>query len=261
MTRENQAGKEPLVMPSNFYGKKTTPNEYIKSVPRKWTDDEIKWCKEKLAQGYTAKELARSIGRTEVSVSIKIKRLGKSSGQYNQKNKDFKYETNKNFLETVNPESVLDLYAGDSFYTGKTNMLVTNDKDKKFKTNYNDDALRVLCQLYANKETFDLVDLDPYGSAYECFDLSIKMANKALVVSFGEWGHKRWKRFDYVRPRYGIENGEQFTVEAFVNEIQRIARTNKKKATPTQVIKYSNFVRVYFVLSREFITEQWSEEE
>jgi hypothetical protein len=36
---------------------------------------------------------------------------------------------------------------------------------------------------------------------------------------------------------------------------------NKKKATPTQVIKYSNFVRVYFVLSRELITEQWSEKE
>ena len=51
---------------------------------------------------------------------------------------------------------------------------------------------------------FDLIDIDPFGSAYDCFDLSIKIAEKGLIITYGEMGHIRWKRLDYVNRIYNI---------------------------------------------------------
>ena len=162
------------------------------------------------------------------------------------------------FLDTTKPESVLDLFAGKSFYENKgIRKLVTNDKDEKFHTTHNKDALVLLCELYAQGQRFDLVDIDPYGSPYSYLDLSMKIAKKYLVVSFGEWGHRRWKRYEFVKPRYGISDFDSFTLDAFIMEVQRIAETNKKFVEPVDVIKYENFVRVYFNIERLKITEQW----
>jgi hypothetical protein len=109
---------------------------------------------------------------------------------------------------------------------------------------------------------FDIVDLDPYGSAYDQIDLALKLAKKGLVISFGEWGHKRWKRFDFVKPRYGIEQDYDFANgHKFIQEVQRIALCNKKDAVPVIQMQYSNFFRVYFVLSEKKITEQWQKDE
>ena len=95
-------------------------------------------------------------------------------------------------------------------------------------------------------EKFDLIDLDPYGSAYDCFDLAVKMAKKGLVISFGEWGHKRWRRFDYVQPRYGISSYDEFTEDFFIAEVKRIAECNKKTADPVISAHSKNFLRIYF---------------
>ena len=150
------------------------------------------------------------------------------------------------------------MYAANSYYKQYSEIKVTdNDSDSRFHTMYNEDALKLLCKLYAANEKFDVIDLDPYGSAYDCFDLVMKLAKKGIAISFGEWGHKRWRRYDFVRPRYGITNNEEFIENAFIAELQRIARLNHKELEVLESLQYSNFCRIYFKINKLKITEQW----
>jgi hypothetical protein len=248
-----------LEMPQEFYGKVKPTTDYVKSVPRTWTDNELQWVLDSLDAGYSVSQIAEAIGRTEISVQIKLKRITKTGDSYNDKNRGLKYAANQFFMNVVEPRSVLDVFAGNSFYKDIDGLhVVDNDKDERFDTDYHLDALKLMCRLYLSGEKFDLIDLDPYGSAYDCFDLALKMARKGVVVSFGEWGHKRWKRYDFVRPRYGIDNAEQFTPDAFIKEFQRIARVNHKEAVVSDVLQYGNFLRVYFTLKKFKTVEQWN---
>jgi N2,N2-dimethylguanosine tRNA methyltransferase len=247
-----------LSMPAELYGLTTKQGGFTLSEPRQWTSGEIVWVNERLAEGHTVKEIADAIGRTKVSVSLKVKRQSKIKDTYNEKHREMKYAANQRLIDVAGPKSVLDVFAGNSYYLDRgIKRVVTNDLDEKFNTDYHEDALKLLCRLYANGDKFDIIDLDPYGSAYDCIDLAIKMASKGLAISFGEWGHLRWRRYDYVRPRYGIAKVEDFTQQAFIDELTRIAATNKKKVEVLDVLKYGNFLRVYCTFTPLKTTEQW----
>ena len=122
---------------------------------------------------------------------------------------------------------------------------------------YHLDALKLLCKLYCEGKTFDLIDLDPFGSAYDCFDLAIKMAKKGLVITLGELGHKRWKRLDYVERYYGITNLEDFTIDNLINHIQQLGMKNKKRLVVYEKKEWKNIGRVYFKIEPYKITKQW----
>jgi len=247
-----------LEAPKNLMAKPNkSPGGGNKTNARPWTEDEIKWSLEKKAEGFSNLEIASALGRSEISLQIKLKRQTKSNDSYNAKYRELKYLANESFLHIVSPEKVLDVYAGNSWWDTKVDTCWSNDKDKSFVTDYNMDAFDLLCAMYREGESFDVIDLDPFGSAYECFDFSFRMATKGIVISFGEWGHKRWKRLDFVKPRYGIESLEDFTHEPFIREAQRIARLHKKMATVVDVLQYSNFLRVYFTLTPFKETSQW----
>ena len=251
---------EKLTAPASIIGELRTPGGYTKSTPREWTESEIAWLTEHKSKGYSVAELAEALDRTAISVQIKLKRLTKTGDSYNQKNRDVKYQANQEFSDIIQPKSVLDVYAGNSWWKLGGFTTTTNDTDEKFATDYSLDSLDLLCKMKLEGKKFDLVDLDPYGSAYDLFDLGIKLAKKAIVVSFGEWGHKRWKRFDFVKPRYGIYEIAHFgDGEPFIAEFQRIAACNKKHAEPLITLQYSNFIRVYFQLTEIKITEQWDD--
>lgn len=253
---------EKLIAPANIIGEFRTAGGYTKTTPREWTDAEIAWAVEHKKMGYSIDALAEALGRSSVSVQVKLKRISKIEDAYNSENRDEKYRGNSEFLRLISPNSVLDAYAGNSWWKGAGVNTVTNDKDPKFQTDYSLDALDLLCQMKLEGKKFDIVDLDPYGSAYDQIDLALKLAKKGLVISFGEWGHKRWKRFDFVKPRYAIEQESDYgTGQKFIQEVQRIALCNKKEAEPVIQLQYSNFFRVYFVLSEKKITEQWEKEE
>ena len=253
---------EKLIAPASIIGELRTPGGYTKTTPREWTEAEIAWAIEHRKMGYSVDALADALGRSSVSVQVKLKRISKTEDAYNSENRDEKYDGNAQFLAMLNPSSVLDAYAGNSWWKGAGISTVTNDKDPKFETDYSLDALDLLCQMKLEGKKFDIVDLDPYGSAYDQIDLALKLAKKGLVISFGEWGHKRWKRFDFVKPRYGIEQDADYANgQKFIQEVQRIALCNKKDAEPVIQMQYSNFFRVYFVLSEKKITEQWEKEE
>lgn len=240
---------EELVMPKEFYGKthKRKPQD-VYNPPREWTNKEIEWCLEKKNEGYSISQISKAIGRTYSSVSIKLKRISKKENKYNINHRDEKYEFNKKFIDLINPESVLDVYCGVmNYYRNKTDIrTISNDIDESIDADYNMDALKFLCHMYVKDMEFDLVDLDPFGSAFDCFDLAIKMANKGIIITFGEMGHIRFKRLDFVSRYYGIENLDEFTIDNMIKVVQKIGIRNKKKLTPIFNMRAKHINRVYF---------------
>ena len=235
-------------LPEKYKGKHTKKGGLTNNNPRKWTKEEIKWLKMLQKKGFTIKQIAECLDREIVSTSIKIKRLKKQNGKtYNEKHRDDKYKTNEKFLKIIKPKSVLDLYSGArSYYKGKVDYLIANDIDKEFKVDSNCDSLKFLCKAYLKEHSYDLIDLDPFGSAYDCFDLAVKIAKKGLVVTFGEYGHRRWKRLDYVGNRYSIISIEDFTLDKLIEKVVLIGTRNKKTLKPIYKKKWNNICRVYF---------------
>jgi hypothetical protein len=244
---------------SEYLGKETKNGGLTKNNPRKWTEEEIDWALNLKEKGFKNKDIAKFLYRELVSVSIKMKRLAKKNGvTYNEPHREDKYLHNDLFLEEIRPKLVLDLFSGaNSYYEGKVDELYTNDIDERFNTYYSEKAEKLVCKLYYENAKFDLIDIDPFGSAYDCFDLCIKMAKKGLIITLGEIGHKRWKRLDFVRSHYGIDKLEDFTSKRIVDEIIKIGLRNKKKLTPIFLNDYRNISRVYFKIETFKVTEQW----
>ena len=236
-------------MPENYKGQVGKITSYVNSAPREWTDKEIEWLLEKHKQGFSTEQIAYSMGRTQVSVSIKLKRLKKKNDSYNEKHLEDKYEFNKAFFELLKPKTILDLYCGEkSFWKNNTECqyVTTNDINKNIKADFHIDALKMICSAYSIDEKYDLIDLDPFGSAYDCFDLAIKMANKGLCITLGELGHKRWKRLDFVSRYYGIQNIEELTIDTLIVHIQKIGLRNKKRLKVIFKKEWQNIGRVWF---------------
>ena len=252
--------KQIPIMPEEYKGKIGVGCGYTKSNPRKWTDDELEWIVNMREEGYTNEEIGISTGRTPVSIQIKLKRLGKRNDTYNEHHVNEKYALNREFVSIVNPQSTLDLYCGVKSWWKSNNLggvITTNDADSSFDADYHEKAEMLIHKLYYEGKTYDMIDLDPYGSAYECFDLAVKMAEKGLIVTFGEMGHKRWKRLDYVKRYYGIETLEDFTLANLAKHLEVIARRNKKHLEPIFSRSWDRISRVWFKVESLKITEQW----
>lgn len=242
------------IMPESYKGKYLKNGGLTINQPRKWTEKEIEWVMMLKEKGFNTKQIAECIDRDVTQVSIKIKRLGKTNKTYNDPHREEKYKTNQDFLELINPKSCLDVFSGEqSFWMYKAGYVISNDKncgvvlkDNHFKM----DAFEFLCYMWINKKKYykeyDIIDLDPFGSAYDCFDLAIKMAKKGLIITLGELGHKRFKRLDFVRRYYGIETLEDFTTHNIVKHIIKIGERNKKSLIPIYVKEWRNISRVYF---------------
>jgi len=233
---------------------KNYENGIIKTLPQKWTKEKESEILDLKSKGYSSAQIGELVGRSQISIAIKLKRLTKTGDTYNKKHRDDKYAYNKLFLERINPKSILDVYAGNSFYTGHK-KLTTNDKDTKFTCDYHKDAFDLLCHLRNKK--YDIVDLDPYGSAIDVFPLALRLAKKGIIITLGEMGHKRWKRLDFVRKWYGIDSLENFTSEIIIQELQRIGLCYKKKLNVIYKRDYNNITRVWFEITPFKTTEQW----
>lgn len=245
-------------MPTEFKGELKKSGGYTISSPREWTEKEIEWVKKMLDEGYSNKEIAESVDRTTTSVAIKVKRLGKKENTYNQRHVLEKYDLNAMFLNLIQPETICDAFCGQkSFYKSLDYNVITNDLDSGVEADYHMDAFRFMCEMFLEGKSFDLVDLDPFGSAYDCFDLAVKMAKKGVIITLGELGHKRWKRLDFVGRYYGINSLEDFTIENLIQHIQMIGERNKKKLIPVFTKEWRNIGRVYFRIEPIKIVEQW----
>lgn len=251
---------EADMMPKEFVGSNLNSGGFVVHVPRRWTPEEVRWAMSLRDRGFTIPQIAVCLYREELSVNIKLKKLSKAVRTYNIPHAAEKYEVNAAFLDIVKPRSVLDLYAGrESWYRGKVDELYSNDKLPSETNDSTGDALRALCRLYAEGRKFDLVDLDPFGSAYDLFDLAIKTAQKGLIVTFGEMGCKRFKRTDFIRRRYGLTMSLHLDSGCLSDFVVIAGERNKKKLVPIYQKNWRNISRYYYLVSPFRITEQWDE--
>lgn len=242
---------------------------YTKTLPKKWTDEDVKLLKKYKKENFGFSEISGLLNRSEVSVRVKWKRINKKNNTYNKSHIKEKYDNNLYFINDIKPRTILDVFAGEYSYYEKLEKklikinenfftkIVTNDKsvnkDDGSQHDYKMDSLKLLCYLYYKNENFDLIDLDPFGSAYESFDLAIKMAKKGIIITYGEIGHKRFKRLDFVKRFYNIKNLEDFTKENLICKTQEIGLQNKKNLKPKIIFKARNILRVYYEISKNKI--------
>ena len=180
------------ILPKEFKSNKTKSNPYTKTNLRNWTKKEELWITNLKKKGLSNEEIAFCVDRSIASIENKIRRLRKRDGTYNEVHRDEKYKTNNKFVDIIKPKSVIDVYAGlESFYKN-TNIknVITNDKNKSANTDFNLDSFDFLCKMYVDGNKFDLVDLDPFGSAAKCFDLAIMLAKKGLIITLGDIHHR-----------------------------------------------------------------------
>lgn len=70
---------EVPVMPEFMRGGVIKKSTYTSTTPKKWTDNEINWALKLKEDGYNVSQIASSMNRSEVSVQIKLKRIGKKT--------------------------------------------------------------------------------------------------------------------------------------------------------------------------------------
>lgn len=237
-------------LPNEYKGKERIAHhkEYdLKS--RDWTEEEEKWLWDLYKQGYTIKQCAFSLDRGEVATGIKLKRLKKRYNEYNETHLNDKYSSNFKFLKLFNDDIiVLDVFCGvNSFYKNKGFNVVTNDKDKKIDAMYHMDADKFLDFIISKGDKFDIVDLDPFGASITYLEKALKIADKGLIMTLGELGHRRWKRLDFISKHYSnITKVEDITIDNMIEHI--INHAEELGYTLEIVIKkdWGNIGRVYF---------------
>lgn len=142
------------VLPEEYRGEEKPQTAYVNSAPREWSDSEVEWLRDMRAKGFTNAEIAESMGRTETSISIKLKRLGKANERYNEAHRKEKYGANRGFFEIIEPKSVLDLYCGtESWWQSNLPLdsveVETNDIDQGIIATYHRPAEKLVAELYA----------------------------------------------------------------------------------------------------------------
>lgn len=69
---------------------------------------------------------------------------------------------------------------------------------------------------------------------------------KEIAITFGEIGHKRWKRLDYVSKMYGINSLDDFTTDNLIKGAEKIALRHNKKLIVFNKCEWRNISRVWF---------------
>ena len=72
------------------------------------------------------------------------------------------------------------------------------------------------------------------------------MLIQLIIITFGEVGHKRWKRSDFVKFRYKINSLKNFNNKKFVDYVVERALIFNKILIPIFEANFKNLLRVYF---------------
>ena len=233
-------------MPDSFKGKVYKKSKYLKTAPREWTALEIEYLIEMNSIGFSSREIAESMDRSEVSVSVKLKRLGKKNNRYEGKHSLEKRDIDTSFVQRISPSKIITLMGGTKELSYTSNM--QNEVYNKVNSSFGESALKILAKKYIEDEEYDYIDLDTFASCYDAFDLAIKMAKKGLAITLGELGHKRFKRLDFVERYYQISDMKDFTLDNLITHIQKIGLRNKKKLVVYNKKEWTNVGRVWFMI-------------
>ena len=220
-------------------------NGVIKSIPKKWSDEEIEKMLNLKKEGVGFDTIGKILNRTAYSCNRKYYKLQKSLDVYNDKHRDLKYQYNKEFLNKIEAKSLLDAFSGGvSWYKTNTDLEVIDNDIKVKGADFKLDAFDFLYKY--RKKCIDIVDLDPFGSAYDCFDLALKIAEKGLIITFGEIVGRRFNRQDFVEHRYNINYIDEFNTKTLSKYVENRALIYRKKLTPIITAEMTNISRVYY---------------
>lgn len=222
-----------------------------RSPKARYTQSEIDLVRALTEKDISPVDIGLAVNRSVDSVKAIQRKIRIENNTYNKAHVADKYFRNHVFVDYIKPKSVLDLYCGTaSFYKNRTSIeeVVTNDKNENIEADYHDDALRIAAYLYSQHKTFDLVDLDPFTSPYECIDLAIQLARKGLVISFGELTAKRFGKLPPVyKLKYGIETKEELSLAMLIDYVKDRGEIYGKKLEPFYSRTWQgNFSRVWF---------------
>lgn len=237
-------------MPSEYYGNILIKKSQDTITPREWTELEEEWVWNLKQQGFSDKDISISCNRDKGTVSMKMNRLRQKHNEYNLDHIDEKYKANMEFLEYLKPKSLLDVYCGvNSFYADKNiKLLITNDRNKEVESDYHMDALQFVCKMYGEGKKFDVVDLDPYGTSINSFEIAVQLAKKGIVVTLGELSCKRYKRLDNICRNYDIYSIEDLTTDNLIKNLQRKALKYKKDLVVFKIMEWNGISRVWFLI-------------
>jgi hypothetical protein len=167
---------------------------------------------------------------------------------------NLKQDTDRQFAQQIGAESIADVYAGASTkYTSVCSKVITNDIDQKCPTQYHLPADRFLAQMYGEARNIDLIDLDPYGSCWDCLPMAIKLARKGLIISYGDFSNWRYKRWEIIQYQVGCipKNLDEYKADLIGITIQMGMSYAKKKLVPLYAFtpnKY--FTRIYYKVEK-----------
>ena len=169
-------------------------------------------------------------------------------GGYANKNK-----LDKEFVKFLSLNSILDVYAGDGKKYPKE-ITTTNDIDKKCKTAYHLDAIELLTNSAIEGYKFDLVDLDPYRSCWRGWKDAIDIAQKGIVISYGDltvWRY-HYQDKEFWNPILGSYNNYIDTIHdlkyALISRTIEIGKELDKQLHIWNVFSTWQFLRVYYVI-------------
>ena len=224
-------------------------NGVIKSEPKSWSDVEIEKLLELKKNGSSFEGISIALNRTPYSCNRKYYKLMKKLDKYNDKHRDDKYNYKLDFINQVQFDTILDAFSGGvSWWKTNTNLKVIDNDIKIIGADYKLDAFDFLYQ--NRKKKFDVVDLDPFGSAYDCFDLALQIAEKGLIITFGEIVGRRFNRMDFVEHRYDITRIEDFTTNKLSRYIEQRGLIYRKKLIPIIKAEMTNISRVYYRIEK-----------
>jgi hypothetical protein len=220
-------------------------NGVIKSEPKKWTESEIEKLLRLKGAGISFQDIGKTLKRTPYSCNRKYYKLMKKQDTYNNAHRTIKYDYNLKYLVSVNAETLLDAYSGGvSWWEKNTPLSVVSNDNKVEGADFKMDAINFLHQ--NRTKNYDIVDLDPFGSAFECFDYALQIAQKGLIITFGEIVGRRFNRMDFVEHRYGMKYIDEFTPKKLSEYIEKRGLIFKKKLTPIFITEMTNITRIYY---------------
>ena len=115
------------------------------------------------------------------------------TGTFSKKEGQKKFKLDKDFFQYLKAKSVIDAFAG-TCKTYPKEVTLSNDINKAVKATYHMDANKFLNSL---TQTADLVDLDPFGCCNNCWEQGIRLANRGIIITYGEVKVWRYHCKDY----------------------------------------------------------------
>lgn len=162
-------------------------------------------------QGLSNYGISERFGLTRKQVEQLLNTFKKESLEYNQGHLKEKYEINRVVYESIQPKTILDLFAG-KYRFWKTefsdrSLVLDNDIKKEFGTVFNEDSASLVKRLEKDNLFFDLIDVDPFGCPEAFLEYAVTHAKKGVIITDGcAWSavafHNNPLRENYFRRVY-----------------------------------------------------------